>query len=60
MSMRSLWSAVTPILVALLSLMTTPAALHAQPREEPTADNLFTGTLDVRMGQRVFRQQCGR
>ena len=60
MSMRSLWSAVTPMLVALLSLMTTPVGLQAQPREEPTADNLFTGALDVRMGQRVFRQQCGR
>ena len=58
MSMRSLW--VTPILVALLSLLTTPADLLAQPREEPTADNVFTGTLDVRMGERVFRQQCGR
>ncbi len=58
MSMRSLW--VTPMLLALLSLTTAPAALHAQPREEATADNLFTGTLDVRMGQRVFQQQCGR
>jgi cytochrome c oxidase cbb3-type subunit 3 len=58
MSMRSLW--VTPMLVALLSLLTTPADLLAQPREEPTADNVFTGTLDVRMGERVFRQQCGR
>ena len=60
MSMRSLWASVTPMLVALLFLTTAPVAVHAQPREEATADNVFTGTLDVRMGQRVFRQQCGR
>ena len=60
MSTRSLWASVTPMLVAWLFLTTAPAAVHAQPREEATADNVFTGTLDVRMGQRVFRQQCGR
>lgn len=60
MSMRSLWSAVTLILVAVLSLTVAPSDVSAQAREEPPADNVFTGELDVQMGRRVFQQQCGR
>ncbi len=55
MSIRSLWAFTAPMFLAALYLAMAPAAPRAQDTE-----NLFTTTLDIRMGQRVFRQQCGR
>ena len=56
MPMRSLWAIVAPVFLASVYLGTAPAAPHAQE----AAENQFTTSLDVRMGQRLFRQQCGR
>ncbi len=56
MSMRSLWAIVAPIFLAALCLTTAPATSRAQE----TGENQFTTSLDVRMGRRVFQQQCGR
>jgi putative heme-binding domain-containing protein len=47
---------VAPVCLAALYLVTAPAA----PQAQETTENPFTTNLDVRMGQRVFRQQCGR
>ena len=54
--MRSLWAIVTPAFLASLVLTAAPAA----PRAQETAENPFTTNLDIRMGQRLFQQQCGR
>ena len=56
MRMRSLWAIVAPVFLASVYLTTAPAVPHAQE----TTENPFTTTLDVRMGERLFRQQCGR
>ena len=56
MRMRSLWAIVAPVLLASVYLTTAPAVPHAQE----TTENLFTTRLDVQMGERLFRQQCGR
>ena len=56
MRMRSLWVIVAPVFLAAVYLATAPAVPHAQE----TTENPFTTTLDVRMGERLFRQQCGR
>ena len=56
MPMRSLWAIVTPAFLASLVLTAAPAA----PRAQETAENPFTTNLDIRMGQRLFQQQCGR
>ncbi len=56
MPMRSLWALVAPVFLASVYLATVPAVPHAQE----TTENPFTTTLDVRMGERLFRQQCGR
>ena len=56
MPMRSLWTIVAPVFLASVYLVTAPAV----PRAQDTTENPFTTTLDVRMGERLFRQQCGR
>ncbi len=56
MPKRSLWAIVAPVFLAAVYLTTAPAVPHAQE----AAENQFTTSLDIRMGQRVFRQQCGR
>ena len=56
MTVRSLWGIVAPVFLASVHLATTPAVPHAQD----TTGNPFTTALDVRMGERLFRQQCGR
>lgn len=56
MPIRSLWAIVAPVFLASVYLATAPAVPHAQE----TTENPYTTNLDVRMGQRVFRQQCGR
>ncbi|MDP6581585.1 MAG: c-type cytochrome [Vicinamibacterales bacterium] len=56
MPIRSLTATVAPVFLAAVYLTTAPAVPHAQE----TTENPFTTNLDVRMGQRVFRQQCGR
>ena len=56
MPMRSLWAIVAPVFLASVYLATAPAVPHAQE----TTENPFTTVLDVRMGERLFRQQCGR
>ena len=56
MRIRSLWALVAPVFLVSVYLTTAPAAPHAQE----VGDNPYTTTLDTRMGQRVFRQQCGR
>ena len=56
MRMRSLWAISTPAALATVFLMTAPATPYAQE----TTENQFTTTLDVRMGERLFRQQCSR
>lgn len=53
MPMRSLWATLAPVVLAALVLVTSPAASYAQ-------ENPFTTNLDVRMGERLYRQQCGR
>jgi cytochrome c oxidase cbb3-type subunit 3 len=53
MPMRSLWAIAAPGVLAALFLATSPAASYAQ-------ENPFTTNLDVRMGERLYRQQCGR
>ena len=56
MPMRNLWAIVAPVILAALYLATAPAV----PRAQETTENPFTTPLDVRMGERLFRQQCGR
>ena len=56
MPMRSLRAFVVPVFLAAVFLTTTPSI----PLAQETTGNPFTTTLDVRMGQRLFRQQCGR
>ena len=56
MPIRSLWVIVAPVFLASVYLTTAPAVPHAQEATE----NPFTTPLDVRMGERLFRQQCGR
>ena len=56
MPMRSLWAIVAPVFLASVYLATAPAVPHAQE----TTENPFTTVLDARMGERLFRQQCGR
>ena len=56
MPVRSLWAIVAPVFLASVCLATVPAVPHAQE----TTENPFTTRLDVRMGERLFRQQCGR
>lgn len=55
MVMRSLWAMTATALLASLFLMTTQATPRAQEVVAPE----FT-TLDTRMGERLFRQECGR
>ena len=54
--MRSLWALPAPVFLASVYLATAPAV----PLAQDTTGNPFTTTLDVRMGERLFRQQCGR
>ena len=56
MPMRSLWAIVAPAFLAAVFLTTALAA----PRAQEATENPFTTTLDVRMGERLFQQQCGR
>ena len=56
MSIRSLWAIVAPVFLAAVYLATAPAVPHAQE----VTENPYTTTLDIRMGERLFRQQCGR
>ena len=56
MRKRSLWAVPAPAVLAAVFFVTAPATPYAQE----TTDNPFTTTLDVRMGQRLFRQQCSR
>jgi len=55
MSMRSLWALAAPVALATVCQTAAPAVAHAQDTENP-----YTTPLDIRMGQRVFEQQCGR
>ncbi len=56
MRMRSLWAIAAPAVLAAVFLVTAPTT----PRAQETTENQFTTTLDVRMGERLFRQQCSR
>ena len=56
MPMRSLWALVAPVFLASVFLTTAPAVPHAQE----TTVNPFATPIDTRMGERLFRQQCGR
>ena len=56
MPMRSLWAIMAPVFLASVYLATAPAV----PVAQEAAENPFTTPLDVRMGERLFRQQCGR
>lgn len=56
MRMRSLWAIAAPAGLAAVFLVTAPAI----PRAQETTENQFTTPLDVRMGQRLFQQQCSR
>ena len=56
MPMRSLWTITATALLASLCLITTPAA----PRAQELNAHEFTTPLDIRMGERLFQQQCGR
>lgn len=56
MRMRSQWAIAAAAGLAAVFLLTAPAA----PRAQETTENRFTTPLDVRMGQRLFRQQCSR
>ena len=56
MPVRSLWALLAPVFLASVYLATAPAV----PLAQDTTENPFTTTLDVRMGERLFRQQCGR
>ena len=56
MRMRSLWAIPAAAVLAAVFLVTAPAT----PRAQETTENQFTTTLDIRMGQRLFRQQCSR
>jgi cytochrome c oxidase cbb3-type subunit 3 len=56
MHVRNLWAIVAPVFLATVYLVTNPAA----PRAQETTENPFTTRLDVQMGGRLFRQQCGR
>ena len=56
MLIRSLWVMTATALLAALFLTTTQATPSAQ---ETTADD-FRTPLDIRMGERLFQQQCGR
>jgi len=56
MLMRSLWAIAAPAVLATVFLITAPA----DPRAQETTENTFATPLDIRMGERLFRQQCGR
>ena len=56
MLVRSLWAIAAPTVLATVFLVTAPA----DPRAQETTENTFTNPLDIRMGERLFRQQCGR
>ena len=56
MRMRSLWAIAAPAVLAAVFLVTAPTT----PRAQENTENQFTTTLDIRMGQRLFRQQCSR
>ena len=56
MPVRRLRAVVAPVFLTSVFLTTSPAATHAQEATE----NPFTSRLDIRMGERLFRQQCGR
>ena len=56
MPVRSLWALLAPVFLASVYLATAPVV----PLAQETTENPFTTTLDVRMGERLFRQQCGR
>ena len=56
MRMRSLWVVPASAVLAAAVLVTAPAT----PRAQETTENPFTTTLDIRMGQRLYQQQCTR
>ena len=56
MRMRSLWVLPASAVLAAVVLATAPAT----PRAQETTENPFTTTLDIRMGQRLYQQQCTR
>lgn len=56
MPVRRLWALLAPVFLASVYLAAAPAV----PLAQDTTENPFTTTLDVRMGERLFRQQCGR
>ena len=56
MRMRTLWVVPASAVLAAAVFATAPAT----PRAQETTENPFTTTLDIRMGQRLYQQQCTR
>ncbi len=56
MRMRILWGIPATAVLTAVFLVTAPAA----PRAQETIENPFTTSLDTRMGQRLYQQQCSR
>ncbi|MEE2790792.1 MAG: c-type cytochrome, partial [Acidobacteriota bacterium] len=55
MLIRSLWVRTPTALLPSLFLTT-----QATPRDQETTADDFRTPLDIRMGERLFQQQCGR
>ena len=55
MRMRSLCARAAPAILIASYLVVASVTTRAQESENP-----YTTRLDVRMGQRLYQQQCGR